>query len=264
MVKRRVLLLAALTILSVTLISGCSNKEDKGETNEETGVDVADVDVEDEVEILEHRAEGEILDVNEIIFDLVSALEGVRDVETMEKYPAEPLYVVDTSEIEEHICGDDCDHENDDSDREHKVIETVYTVPERIQRFLDDTNTKAEDYRDLYLAYYPEDDYIAGLVVPNKPSITMVKLEEHRQKVAEQSSGNSVYKNAPIQMVRGCLILAIDDNHEDYINGMSGYLNDIYKILNESVVNSPEVEEVHSDDLESDTQVEEETDENIE
>lgn len=246
MVKIKLIILMTVLIIVSTLV-GCSKdkapNEDTGEFSEVVAVDPT----ENTVETPDNESQG-VLKPKDIVYDLVSAVDSVRPIEDIEKYPAEPLLVpmivedetVDNNTVE--VVNDIVDDRNsttDAADGRSKEVEILYVNPERVKKFFEDTGTSAEDYKDLYIAHYPEHNYTVGVVIPaeNKEGV-LRSIKDYKDNLYKNASEDNKarYEEAVVEHVRGCIVIVISEYSDVYSAEIRDYIKSIYELLNNAVI----------------------------
>lgn len=203
-----------------------------GEFSEVVAVDTT----ENTVETPDESESQGVLKPSDIVYDLVSAVDSVRPIEDIEKYPAEPLLV---PMIVEDETVDNSNNTTNIVDDEDKNVEILYVNPERVKKFFEDTGTSAEDYKDLYIAHYPEHNYTVGVVIPaeNKEGV-LRSIKDYKDNLYKNASEDNKarYEEAVVEHVRGCIVIVISEYSDVYSAEIRDYIKSIYELLNNAVI----------------------------
>jgi len=228
----RKLLVITLSLILITSLAGC-----KGNNQEE--LDDAVISEEEAKDLAESMPE---FDDSEIIYDLITAVDSNRKIEELDEYPAHTLLSVMVSDG--HEQGNDAnstdENTNDNSvnsSAESKETPVYYTNHDTVERFLEDTNTGTNDYKDFYVAHYPESHYTIGIVVPSDNSgELLMKMKSYKQTLFDTADENmrEYYNNSVIKEVNNCILISVTDDNEENISNMESYISAVYALLRDS------------------------------
>ena len=221
--KNSLFILIVLT--GILTLTGCSKDNVQGDSknNNETYTN-SEVNISD----------GEDLNPKDVIFDLVSVVDSVRKAEEVEKYKAYNLLI---PIVEEGESGETGEAATDNDKKKFIQAKTKYTNPDRIKKFLEDTETVSGDYKDLYIAHYPEDNYTVGIAVPTDGNEDVAnKFISYREKLLSEASVEmkSYYEKSIVTSTNGCVVISISETPDTYMLDMVSYIESVYELLNSS------------------------------
>ena len=182
---------------------------------------------------------------SDVMYDLVTAVELSREEKEKVDYPGEGLMghteILDnldknkqqstsdtsTSDTSTSVTGGTADH--------GEGYQVEVRNSDRINKFLEATNTETEDYERIYVAFYPENNYIVGAVqceTSKKAADILTKLEEYRVSMSKENGLTSEhYLNSKIERVGKVIFIYITNDASEKIYKATDYINEINQLL---------------------------------